>query len=89
MRPVLRLCQKLQKEYGVTADPDTFGRTYAGRNMKAAGAFAWTMWAKDQTGHPLVVAGFEPVSVLIQKNTKCTFTRYEEEWKRTFVIETD
>lgn len=89
MSPVLRLCKKLQTEYGVTANSDTFRRTYAGRNMKAAGAFIWTIRAVDQENRPLIVAGFEPVSVLIKNGMNCTFTRYEDEWERTFVIETD
>lgn len=88
MTPVIKLCNKLQTEYNVIAYPDTFRRTYAGKNLKAAGAFTWMMDGHNDKG-PMIIAGFEPVSKIIRKGTKCTFEQYEEEWQRTYVIETD
>ena len=36
-----RLANKIREETGREVSPLTFSRTYAGRNMKAAGAFVW------------------------------------------------
>lgn len=42
-----KLSQKILQDTGICTDPDTFRRTYAGYWQKAAGAFLWTMKAKD------------------------------------------
>lgn len=42
-----KLSKKILQDTGVRTDPGTFRRTYAGCWQKAAGAFLWTMKAKD------------------------------------------
>ena len=42
-----KLSKKILQDTGVSTDPGTFQRTYAGCWQKAAGAFLWTMQAKD------------------------------------------
>lgn len=42
-----KLSGKILQDTGVSTDPGTFRRTYAGYWQKAAGAFLWTMRAKD------------------------------------------
>lgn len=42
-----KLSKKILQDTGVRTDPGTFRRTYAGCWQKAAGAFLWTMEAKD------------------------------------------
>lgn len=42
-----KLSEKILHDTGVSTDPGTFQRTYAGYWQKAAGAFLWTMRAKD------------------------------------------
>ena len=43
------LCEKIRQELNIEVDANTFGRTYAGRNQKAAGAFIWTIDSKYNT----------------------------------------
>lgn len=42
-----KLSKKILQDTGVRTDPGTFRRTYAGCWQKSAGAFLWTMTAKD------------------------------------------
>ena len=42
-----KLSKKILQDTGVRTDPGTFRRTYAGYWQRAAGAFLWTMKAKD------------------------------------------
>ena len=38
-----KLANKLREEEKICCNPDTFTRTYAGRNQRASGAFVWMM----------------------------------------------
>ena len=42
-----KLSEKILQDTGIHTAPETFRRTYAGYWQKAAGAFLWTMEAKD------------------------------------------
>ncbi len=42
-----KLSKKILQDTGIHTAPETFRRTYAGYWQKAAGAFLWTMEAKD------------------------------------------
>lgn len=39
----VKLAEKIQKDCGIMCNPSKFKRTYAGKNMKSAGAFVWTI----------------------------------------------
>lgn len=41
------LAERLRKDLGLNPDESTFTRTYAGSNMKKAGAFVWVCRLKD------------------------------------------
>ena len=39
----IRLAKKIERDCNISCNPETFERTYAGRNQKLAGAFVWRM----------------------------------------------
>lgn len=41
------LARKIESDTGIICNPDTFARTYAGRNQKANGAIVWEMVSKN------------------------------------------
>lgn len=57
----VKLAKKIQKDCGIMCYPAKFERTYAGKNMKAAGAFVWTIGNIGST---------EPASELVKSKYK-------------------
>jgi hypothetical protein len=62
-----RLTKKIKEELDINCIPETFRRTYAGRNQKAAGAFLCEMQIKDSSWH---VASIQTASELVKSNIK-------------------
>ena len=60
---VKALADRIKKEFGFEAMPETFRRTYAGYWSRRAGAYSWTMQTKNLT----TIGGCEPVSKYIVK----------------------
>lgn len=61
-----RLAEKIKKELGINLNPETFTRTYAGRQQKAGGAWVWMM--SETLGH-MDVGSCYPAS-------ECVKTKY-------------
>jgi len=61
-----RLKKRIKKEFGY--DIDGIQRTYAGRNLKSAGAFVWFGWVvlKGKRTHKRIGSSW-PASELIKK----------------------
>ena len=52
-----KLAKRLRKDLGLEVDPASFRRTYAGKWLKAGGAFSWTCRLKDNGIVESVVVG--------------------------------
>ena len=61
---VKALTERIKREFGFEADPESFERTYAGHWQRSAGAYSWTMKA---AGGLTTIGGCEPVSKYIVK----------------------
>ena len=77
-KQITALAGRINTELGFNIAPDSFSRTYAGKNMKACGAFIWT-FDIGQTG---TIGGCWPVrKYLIKRNKlaieKTGFNEYE------------
>ena len=60
-----KLSKKILQDTGIHTAPETFRRTYAGYWQKAAGAFLWTMEAKDG---PITVGSCDRASDCIKSS---------------------
>ena len=64
MTPSEKLMRRLRSELGMQVPIGTkIRRTYAGRNMLAAGAWRWFLWGENFTGH---FGGPDTVSVTLK-----------------------
>ena len=70
-----RLSQKIRRELGLECIPETFQRTYAGKNQKAQGAFVWVI--QDDRGHQ--IGSIYPASDCIKKNVYLDYDPQEGE----------
>lgn len=66
-KQVIRLADRLKEEFDINADPYTFRRTYAGKWLKASGAYTWTMLGTNGIS---TIGGFEPISKYVIKKNK-------------------
>ena len=65
---ILALAQRIQDEFGIVVDPDSFRRTYAGRHQRAAGAITWEIrYGQHKIGS---IGGYEPVRKYITKRNQ-------------------
>lgn len=60
----IRLAKKIERDCDIRCDPETFERTYAGKNQKAAGSFVWTMFLSD--GQSWFIGSVEMASELVK-----------------------
>lgn len=67
-KQVLALAERIKEEFGIVVDPDTFRRTYVGRNQRAAGAITWEI--RYGTHHIGSIGGYEPIRKYIVKRNK-------------------
>lgn len=80
-KQVIALAKRISDELGLDADPDTFTRTYAGRNQRAAGAYSWIMFCKTRVA---MIGSSEPVQKCIVKRNRlklspCHWSAFEAE----------
>lgn len=68
---VTKLAERIRQEFGLPVDAERFYRTYAGRNLKAAGAFIWVMYF----GCVGVVGGCEPIRKYITKKNRLAISK--------------
>lgn len=61
-----RLAKKIYEQLKIDCDPETFIRTYAGRNQKATGAPLWLMRPKNNS--IVMIGSTVPASYLVKKN---------------------
>ena len=66
-KQVIALAKRILDEFGLDADPDTFTRTYVGRNQREAGAYSWIMYCK--TGVTMIGSG-EPIRKCVVKRNR-------------------
>lgn len=59
-----RLAEKIERDCDIRCNPETFERTYAGKNQKAAGSFVWTMFPSD--GQSWFIGSVERASELVK-----------------------
>lgn len=65
---ILALAQRIKDEFGIVVDPESFRRTYAGWNQRAAGAITWEIrFGPHNIGS---IGGFEPVRKYITKRNQ-------------------
>lgn len=64
-RLVERLAKKIHEQLRIDCDTETFVRTYAGRNQKAAGAPLWLMRPKNDS--IVMIGSTLPASYLVKK----------------------
>ena len=62
------LCVLLEAQHDWIADPSTFKRTYAGCQLKAGGAFSWTMMITDESGYKKQIGSQEPLKNFARKD---------------------
>lgn len=76
---VEKLASRLNTEFNLNVSPDNFQRTYAGINMRRAGAFIWLFneGVKSVNG-VCIVGGCEPISKYIVKRNRLEIQ--EEKW---------
>jgi len=68
---VWKLTNRLEEEFGIITDVETFHRTRAGRHLLSGGAFTWIIIVKEFEGRKVdrFLGGFEPLSKhIILKN---------------------
>lgn len=65
---ILSLAQRIQEEFGIVVDPESFRRTYAGWNQRAAGAITWEI--RYGTNNIGSIGGYEPVRKYITKRNQ-------------------
>ena len=61
-----KLAKKIYEQLKIDCDPETFTRTYAGRNQKTAGAPLWLMRPKNNS--VVMIGSTLPASYLVKKN---------------------
>lgn len=61
-----RLAKKIHEQLRIDCDTETFVRTYAGRNQKAAGAPLWLMRPKNNS--IAMIGSTLPASYLVKKD---------------------
>lgn len=66
---VKRLVDRIEKEFGIKCDPNSFQRTYANSWLKNEGAYSWTLDVVYKTGGLVAghVAGFDAVSECVKR----------------------
>lgn len=66
---VLKLSERLEKEFNIEVDVESFHNTRAGKLQRMAGSFTWFVRIK---GTSQIVGGYEPLSKhIIKKNKIC------------------
>lgn len=65
---ILKLAARLSADIGYPVDPESFQRTYAGHNQKAAGACSWVIRYGQHNVNE--ICGFEPVKKYLEKKNQ-------------------
>ena len=72
-KEVIRLVNRIQKEFGVPVDPEKFYRSYIGKHQRAAGECSWVIYCKE--GFPAIVGGIEPIVKYINSKNRLDIRR--------------
>lgn len=69
---VLKLALRLEEEFNIKVDTESFCNTRAGKHQRNAGAFTWIIHIKEIDGKKVsaILGGFEPLSLHIMKKIK-------------------
>lgn len=69
---VWRLANRLEDEFNIIVDVETFRRTRAGRHLMCSGAFSWTIQIKEFKGNKIRgwIGGYEPLTNYVTKKHK-------------------
>lgn len=71
---VWKLANRLEEEFNVIVDVETFHRTRAGRHLMCGGAFSWMINVKEYNGHKISgwLGGYEALLNYVTKKHKLT-----------------
>lgn len=78
-RNVLKLALRLEEEFNIKVDVESFYNTRVGKHQRSAGAFTWIINTKEIDGKKVraTLGGFEPLSLHIVKKTKIDIQKNE------------
>ena len=76
---VWKLANRLENEFNMIVDVETFCRTRVGRHLMCSGAFSWGVQIKEFNGNKIRgwLGGYEPLSKYIVKKHKLQLNSYD------------
>ncbi len=71
---VWKLANRLEEEFCIIVDVETFHRTRAGRHLMCSGAYSWMIAVREYEGHKISgwLGGYEALTNYITKKHKIT-----------------
>ena len=69
---VWKLANRLEEEFNIIVDVETFHRTRAGRHLMCSGAYSWMIAVREYNGNKISswLGGYEPLSKYVTKKHK-------------------
>jgi len=82
MTPVEKLIEKIERDLGVQGlSPANFRRTYAGKNLRLAGAWSWDIPFRKGQGEILWrIGSIYPVSAFLKKSVTVVTVEACDNW---------
>ena len=82
MTPVEKLIVKIERDLGIQGlSPANFHRTYAGRNLRLAGAWSWDISFRKGQGQILWhIGSIYPVSAFLKKSVTVAVVESLDNW---------
>lgn len=70
---VIKLAERIQKEFGITVDPENYVTTHAGKHLKSGGTYTWFFF-----GNNGIVGGFAPMKDYLIKKNQLEINKHED-----------